>query len=193
MADIPPHEPPQASPGDDFDVIEVLSQRLLESRSFGEAVVSLRTARLREIARGDVEEVPIELVRRLASAASILASSRNPSNRKLAYTIATDLHLVTRNSNLSFDAGLRVILSRIGNFPAISTDERVEAALANRSHFALLPTSFLLPLTGQSSSVRYTRYLPIISTTFGRSSPRTAAQQSQLQRRLEKASFCKRT
>src|SRR3954454_3411600 len=128
MADL--QEPPTSEPSGDFDAIELLSARLLASEAFTEAVVALRTARLHEIAQQVVEMLPVELVRRLARAASILASSKNPSNRKLAYTIATDLHLVTRKSDMSFDAALRVILARIGNFPAISTDEKVDASLA---------------------------------------------------------------
>lgn len=63
-------------------------------------------------------------------AAAILACSTQLERRKAAHRIATSVFELFETSNIPFDAALRVVLTRLENFPAVETRQEVSAALS---------------------------------------------------------------
>jgi len=73
----------------------------------------------------------VEETKRLVSAAAILAGSQSPEHRLAAYRIATYAYECLGNGTLPLHQALRVVLSRLGNFPALLTREDVATARAD--------------------------------------------------------------
>ena len=66
---------------------------------------------------------------RAISATAILACSSNLEHRIAALRLATYIFEIFEQSDLPFDSALRVVLSRLGNFPSIGTRDSVDQAL----------------------------------------------------------------
>jgi replicative superfamily II helicase len=66
---------------------------------------------------------------RAMSAAAILACSNNLQHRIAALRLATYIFEINESSQLPFDSALRVVLTRLGNFPSIGTRTQVESAM----------------------------------------------------------------
>lgn len=64
-------------------------------------------------------------------AAAILACSKRPDQREKAYRCATSAFELYGTENLPFDQATRVVLGRLGNFPAMLTRAPVKRALAD--------------------------------------------------------------
>ncbi|MCA9781580.1 MAG: DEAD/DEAH box helicase, partial [Candidatus Eremiobacteraeota bacterium] len=67
-------------------------------------------------------------VKKLLEAAAILACSSKKQNRQLAYRIATLAFEHCGETELPSDQALRVVLTRLGNFPALNTKPAIESA-----------------------------------------------------------------
>jgi hypothetical protein len=66
---------------------------------------------------------------RAMSASAVLACSVFLEHRMAALRLSTYVYEIFQASQLSFDAALRVVLTRLGNFPAVGTRASVEQAL----------------------------------------------------------------
>lgn len=67
---------------------------------------------------------------KLMRAAAILACSNNQIHRRAAFRVATCTYELFGTSKLPLDQALRVVLSRLGNHPSISTRTEVENAIS---------------------------------------------------------------
>lgn len=67
-------------------------------------------------------------VAQVVEAAAILACSANPDHRKAAYRIVTSALELHGTSTLPLDQAVRVVLGRLGNFPAMGTRREVAEA-----------------------------------------------------------------
>jgi hypothetical protein len=65
---------------------------------------------------------------RLMQAAAVLACSENAEHRRQAYRIATMTYEIVGTDQLPMQQALRVVLSRLGNFPALETRDDVGKA-----------------------------------------------------------------
>lgn len=79
-------------------------------------------------------EQPVRISERAAIAAmeasAILACAKQLERRKLAHRLSTSVFQLFEDSNLPFDAGLRVVLARLGNFPAMETRDAIQKSLS---------------------------------------------------------------
>lgn len=89
------------------------------------AALAHRTWLARELGKPLVEEVTADDAIRLMQAAAVLACSTNPEHRRQAYRSATMAYEVVGAETLPMQQALRVVLSRLGNFPALETREDV--------------------------------------------------------------------
>ncbi|WP_061029379.1 DEAD/DEAH box helicase, partial [Bradyrhizobium sp. CCH5-F6] len=83
---------------------------------------------------------------RLIRAAAILACSNKLEHRRAAYRVATSLYELCGSSELPLDQGLRVVLARLGNFPAFGTRPDVDGALVR------LPTALAIEEVASASA-----------------------------------------
>ena len=77
----------------------------------------------------NVRPVTADNALRAMSAAAILACSDNQQHRHAAYRLATYVFELFEPSDFPFDAALRVVLTRLGNFPAVRTRSSVLSRL----------------------------------------------------------------
>ncbi len=82
----------------------------------------------REIGVPHDEAPTLEEVARLVEAAAILACSESPDHRRLAHRVATSAFELHGASSFPFDQAVRVVLARLGNFPAFATRDAVRDA-----------------------------------------------------------------
>lgn len=82
-----------------------------------------------ELKLENVRPITEESAIRAISAAAILACSERLEHRAAAHRLATYVFELFELSNLPFDGALRVILARLGNFPAIQTRNSIYTAL----------------------------------------------------------------
>ncbi|MDK1492958.1 DEAD/DEAH box helicase [Sinorhizobium sp. 7-81] len=68
---------------------------------------------------------------RIMQAAAVLACSATPEHRRLAYRAATAAYELVGTDILPLEQALRVVLGRLGNFPAFQTRADVDRALAD--------------------------------------------------------------
>lgn len=87
-----------------------------------------RTWLAREIRKPLDLEVTAEDAVRLMQAAAVLACSDNADHRRQAYRTATMTYEVIGAEKLPMQQALRVVLSRLGNFPALETRDDVGRA-----------------------------------------------------------------
>jgi hypothetical protein len=111
-------------------MIAELSTRVWESPHFHEAVQLVEVAWLkRELGVTAGEGVPLEKAEKIIRAAAILACSDQQSHRETAFRAATCVYDLVGSAELPMDQALRVVLSRLGNFPSFATKADVDAAL----------------------------------------------------------------
>lgn len=87
-----------------------------------------RTWLARELRKPLASEVTTDDGARLMQAAAVLACSDNAEHRRQAYRTATMTYEVIGAEKLPMQQALRVVLSRLGNFPALETREDVGRA-----------------------------------------------------------------
>jgi hypothetical protein len=68
-------------------------------------------------------------LRRFVEAAAILACSERTDQRLVAYRIATYAHELFGSELDGLDAAVRAVLTRLGNFPSLTTSASIDAAL----------------------------------------------------------------
>ncbi len=107
---------------------DALADRVWGSAEFHKSLSQLNSAWLqRELAMEETANVSDTDVVRCVQAAAILAVSDDPVRQRAAYSIAACANDL-RGSDLPGLAGaLRVVLTRMGNFPAMGTDEAVNS------------------------------------------------------------------
>lgn len=111
-------------------MIQELSNKIWKNEQFQKAVAQIERAwLLREILPGVAHELAQSLGSKAARAATILAASSNSEHRLAAYKLATCSYDLFGSEGYPHDQTLRVVLARLGNFPAIQTKEDVRLAL----------------------------------------------------------------
>ncbi|MFK4533473.1 hypothetical protein ABIA00_001656 [Bradyrhizobium ottawaense] len=111
-------------------MIAELSNRVWESLEFHEAVRLVEVAWLkRELGVTEGDGIPLEKAEKLVRAAAILACSDQQSHRETAFRAATCVYDLVGCAELPMDQALRVVLSRLGNFPSLATKSDVDTAL----------------------------------------------------------------
>ena len=124
-------------------MIEVLAQRVWDTPLLHEGVGRLAQLWLQhELKVGEAGELDEEELIKLLQAAAILAASPDELHQRTAYDIATYGHDLSRAEYPGVAGLLRVILTRLGNFPALSTSTKV-------SSFSALPTSLAIEEEGR--------------------------------------------
>lgn len=110
---------------------ELADQIWSNSRFHDAAALTHRTWLARELGRPLEREVTLEEAVRLMQASAILACSTDPVHRRQAYRSATMTYEVVGAKTLPMQQALRVVLARLGNFPALETREDVGRAAAD--------------------------------------------------------------
>jgi hypothetical protein len=110
---------------------ELADQIWGNSRFHEAAALAHRTWLARELGRPLDPEVTMEEGVRLMQASAILACSTDPVHRRQAYRSATMTYEVVGAKTLPMQQALRVVLARLGNFPALETREDVGRAAAD--------------------------------------------------------------
>jgi hypothetical protein len=111
-------------------MIDELSTRVWESPQFHDAVQLVEVAWLkRELGVVAGESVPLEKAGKIIRAAAILACSDQQSHRETAFRAATCVYDLVGCTEIPMDQALRVVLSRLGNFPSLATRSDVDTAL----------------------------------------------------------------
>src|ERR1700744_4080030 len=110
-------------------MIQNLADRIWQSADFHTTAENIEHAWLkREIGAEELALAPDD-VGKLIRAAAILACSENQEHRKAAYRAATCCYDLSDPTKLPFDQALRVILTRLGNFPSLGTRKGIEEAV----------------------------------------------------------------
>jgi replicative superfamily II helicase len=113
-------------------VIQELSNKVWENPQFHEASHRIELAWLtQEI--GGLIDVPAKIsdATKLMRSAAILACSKTAEHRRAAFRGATCAHELFGAGQVPLDQALRVVLTRLGNFPSIGTRKDVESAQAS--------------------------------------------------------------
>lgn len=103
-------------------MIQELSEKIWENPDFQEAFAAIERVWLStELKLTRHEDASEALAVKTVNAATILACSQKPEQRLAAFKIATCAYELFEKSDFPFDLALRVVLTRLGNFPAILT------------------------------------------------------------------------
>ena len=94
------------------------------------AALAHRTWLAREFGKPLDKEVTHDDAVRLMQAAAVLACSNDPAHRRQAYRSATTVYEIVGSAVLPMERALRVVLSRLGNFPALET--RADVGMAGK-------------------------------------------------------------
>jgi hypothetical protein len=125
------------------------------------AALTHRTWLARELGRPLAEEVSSEDAVKLMQAAAVLACSNDPEHRRQAYRSATAAYEVVGCRAVPMHQALRVVLTRLGNFPALGTREDVGSAGKN------LPLDLVVEELGLADQRRVIlREQPVLLTEF---------------------------
>lgn len=112
-------------------MIQDLADKVWANPSFHAAARSIELAWLTKELRVDqIEPVSERTAVSAMEAAAILACAKQLERRKLAHRVATSIFELFAGSNAPFDAALRVVLARLGNFPSIETKDAVQESLS---------------------------------------------------------------
>lgn len=112
-------------------MIQELSNKVWGNPRFQEATRRIEAAWLaKEVGGLSTTTVEYADASRLIQAAAILACSTEQDHRKTAYRIATYTYEFFGVDALPLNQALRVVLARLGNFPALSTRKDVMEALS---------------------------------------------------------------
>lgn len=113
-------------------MIQELSEKVWGNPRFHEAAQRIELAWLtREL--GVEASTPENLsdATRLMRAAAILACSETGTHRRAAFRVATCAYELFGAQTVPLDQALRVVLTRLGNFPSIGTREDVQSSQAS--------------------------------------------------------------
>jgi len=109
--------------------MQELADHIWANRRFhAVAAFAHRTWLARELGKPLAEEITADDAVKLIQAAAVLACSTNPEHRRQAYRSATMAYEIVGTETLPMQQALRVVLSRLGNFPALETREDVHHA-----------------------------------------------------------------
>lgn len=113
-------------------MIQVLADKVWDNPRFHEASYRIELSSLTKEISG-VVDVPADLsdATKLMRSAAILACSTSEEHRRAAFRVATCAYELFGGSQVPLDQALRVVLTRLGNFPSISTRKDVEGAHAS--------------------------------------------------------------
>ena len=140
---------------------ELADQIWGNSRFHVAAALAHRTWLGRELGKPLDAEVAMEEAVRLMQASAILACSTDPLHRRQAYRSATMTYEVVGAKILPMQQALRVVLARLGNFPALDTREDVGRAAAD------LPLDLAIEEMALSDQRRvFLRDRPALLTSF---------------------------
>ena len=146
-------------------MIQDLSDKVWHNPRFQEASNRMELAWLAKEVGGDVgEAIVADDAARLVSAAAILACSKEESHRRAAYRIATYVYEFFGTEVLPFNQALRVVLARLGNFPAFSTRADVSEAL---EYLPLMLATEDLAFAGDDLSPKFHPVESRIRSSFG--------------------------
>lgn len=110
-------------------MIQELSDKIWNNPRFHEASRCIEHAWLRkEFGNSDQPSLSEKEIGKLIQAAAILAWSSNRAHRMAAFRVATCAYDLFGTDTLPLDQALRVVLSRLGNFPSFGTRKEVEHA-----------------------------------------------------------------
>lgn len=102
--------------------MKLLEDRIWEQAKFQSDFAALKTAWLRrELAMNGGEVVSDETIVKCLQAAAVLAASEDPVRQRVAYSIATCTNDLCGDDMPGIAGALRIVLTRMGNFPAINT------------------------------------------------------------------------
>lgn len=115
-------------------MIQDLSDKVWANHRLHELARSINRAWLKKELKLEWRPIITEAsAMRAIEAAAILSCSKQLERRKLAYRIATSAFELFEESDAPFDAALRVVLTRLGNFPSTETRPTIDGA------FSVLP------------------------------------------------------
>lgn len=118
--------------------MQALADKVWDNPVLHEAAVGLQRAWLsREIGTA-AEPPPVEEAIKVVQAAAILACSKTVNHRLLAYRCATAAFDLYGSSDYPLDQATRVVLARLGNFPAMQTRVPVRDSVSD------LPSSLIV-------------------------------------------------
>ncbi len=117
--------------------MDALIERVWSTPALGEGLALLERAWLRRAAglSEDGEVTDRASAARLLEAAAILACSKRMDQRLTAYRLSTYVYELFGGRLIGLDASLRVILTRIGNFPGLVTAKSIDNALGSTPWF----------------------------------------------------------
>jgi hypothetical protein len=109
--------------------MQELADKVWSNPAFHEAAGAIRRAWIARDTGNPVDQLPsLKDVAKVVRAAAILACSKSSLHREKAYTAATSAFELFGTDDLPLDQATRVILTRLGNFPAILTRKPVQEA-----------------------------------------------------------------
>lgn len=113
-------------------MMQELAEKVWGNPSFHDAAHRIELAWLtKEIGGVDDVHADITDAARLMRSAAILACSETADHRRAAFRVATCAYDLFGTSQVPLDQALRVVLTRLGNFPSIGTRIDVASARAN--------------------------------------------------------------
>ena len=113
-------------------MIQELSDKIWKNPKFHSGAEALEVAWLGQDLKLDLKRTFDDtMAARLIEAAAILACSDNPLHRRSAFRVATSAYELFGTENYPLDRALRVVLTRLGNFPSLRTREEVRASQAS--------------------------------------------------------------
>jgi hypothetical protein len=109
--------------------MQELADKVWANPAFHEAASSIRRAWIARDTGNEVDYLPsLKDVAKVVRASAILACSTNSFHREKAYSAATSAFELYGADELPLDQATRVVLARLGNFPAILTRKAIEEA-----------------------------------------------------------------
>lgn len=113
-------------------MMQELADKIWENPRFHDAANRIELAWLtKEISGIDDSHADITDATRLIRSAAILACSETADHRRAAFRVATCAYDLFGTGQVPLDQALRVVLTRLGNFPSIGTRADVESARAS--------------------------------------------------------------
>ncbi|MBX9802040.1 MAG: DEAD/DEAH box helicase [Caulobacteraceae bacterium] len=113
-------------------MIQELSEKVWDNPRFHEAAQRIELAWLtKELGIEPSVAEDLSDATRLMRAAAILACSETGDHRRAAFRVATCAYELFGAQTVPLDQALRVVLTRLGNFPSIGTREDVETSQAS--------------------------------------------------------------
>ncbi|MFW8642329.1 hypothetical protein ACOJBO_03465 [Rhizobium beringeri] len=113
-------------------MMQELADKIWENPGFHDAANRIELAWLtKEISGIDDSHADITDATRLIRSAAILACSETADHRRAAFRVATCAYDLFGTGQVPLDQALRVVLTRLGNFPSIGTRADVASARAS--------------------------------------------------------------